>query len=362
MSLETGSRIPDLVPTNPVGATDFISSGDDHIRLIKACLQGSFPSLGASAVALSADQINDAALKGATQTVSGAWTFSTAPTMAGTNISALNASNLSTGTVPDARFPATLPALNGSALTNLNASNLASGTVANARLSAQVPLTNAANTFSEPQAFAGTLGSSVSATGMFVGCLAAGAYPGARYIAHAAPTNAKVWESFGRSDDGSWTLRLRNDALSSQKNALNITRTADAITSQEYGNSTDNPPHVFYGDVRMDTQPLGYRNLISRAFSSSDSTAATDAGKMLFYSGSGGHTLTLDADLPSSGGIVTIMNGGSAALTIAASGTLSWMNGSGTISTGNRTLAVGGIVTARHASSGDYHIWGAGLS
>ncbi len=52
--------------------------------------------------------------------------------------SALNASNLSSGTVPDARFPATLPAANGSALTNLNASNLSSGTVANARLDAQL--------------------------------------------------------------------------------------------------------------------------------------------------------------------------------------------------------------------------------
>ena len=52
--------------------------------------------------------------------------------------SALNADNLSSGTVPDARFPATLPAANGSALTALNASNLASGTVANARLDAQL--------------------------------------------------------------------------------------------------------------------------------------------------------------------------------------------------------------------------------
>jgi hypothetical protein len=48
--------------------------------------------------------------------------------------SALNASNLSSGTVPDARFPATLPALNGSALTALNATNLGSGTVPTARL------------------------------------------------------------------------------------------------------------------------------------------------------------------------------------------------------------------------------------
>ena len=48
--------------------------------------------------------------------------------------SALNASNLSSGTVPDARFPATLPALNGSALTALNASNVSSGTLASDRL------------------------------------------------------------------------------------------------------------------------------------------------------------------------------------------------------------------------------------
>jgi len=56
----------------------------------------------------------------------------------GSNLTALNATQLTSGTIPDARFPATLPALNGSALTALNASNLASGTVANARLDAQL--------------------------------------------------------------------------------------------------------------------------------------------------------------------------------------------------------------------------------
>ena len=62
----------------------------------------------------------------------------TLPAVNGSALTNLNASNLASGTVPDARFPATLPALNGSALTNLNASNLASGTVANARLDAQL--------------------------------------------------------------------------------------------------------------------------------------------------------------------------------------------------------------------------------
>jgi hypothetical protein len=45
-----------------------------------------------------------------------------------------SAADLTTGTLPDARFPATLPAASGVNLTALNASNLASGTVAEARL------------------------------------------------------------------------------------------------------------------------------------------------------------------------------------------------------------------------------------
>tara|TARA_R100001143_G_scaffold45760_1_gene41000 strand:- start:534 stop:1565 length:1032 start_codon:yes stop_codon:yes gene_type:complete len=73
----------------------------------------------------------------------------------GTGLTALNATNLGSGTVPDARFPATLPAvsaanltsvpaanltgtaaaINGSNITSLNGTNIASGTVADARIS-----------------------------------------------------------------------------------------------------------------------------------------------------------------------------------------------------------------------------------
>jgi len=52
----------------------------------------------------------------------------------GSGLTALNASNLASGTVADARFPATLPASSGVNLTALNASNLGSGTVPTARL------------------------------------------------------------------------------------------------------------------------------------------------------------------------------------------------------------------------------------
>jgi hypothetical protein len=58
----------------------------------------------------------------------------TTVTGAGSGLTALNATALTSGTVPDARFPATLPAVSGVNLTNLNASSIASGTVPTARL------------------------------------------------------------------------------------------------------------------------------------------------------------------------------------------------------------------------------------
>lgn len=44
MALETGTHIDDLVITNPVGATDKVAVGDDHLRLIKTCVIGSLPT------------------------------------------------------------------------------------------------------------------------------------------------------------------------------------------------------------------------------------------------------------------------------------------------------------------------------
>lgn len=49
-----------------------------------------------------------------------------------------NASALTSGTLPDGRFPATLPAASGANLTALNATNVASGTLAAARLPAEI--------------------------------------------------------------------------------------------------------------------------------------------------------------------------------------------------------------------------------
>ena len=58
MPLEIVNWIQDLVATNPVGATDPKSEGDDHIRNIKTALLANFPSLGTFAVKMSATQLN----------------------------------------------------------------------------------------------------------------------------------------------------------------------------------------------------------------------------------------------------------------------------------------------------------------
>ena len=43
MGLEAGNFIEDLVQANPIGGLDPKSEGDDHLRLLKVCIQGSFP-------------------------------------------------------------------------------------------------------------------------------------------------------------------------------------------------------------------------------------------------------------------------------------------------------------------------------
>ena len=58
MGLETASYISQLVATNPL-ATDPISQGDDHLRLIKSVLQTQFSGLsGTTAVTSSGAELN----------------------------------------------------------------------------------------------------------------------------------------------------------------------------------------------------------------------------------------------------------------------------------------------------------------
>lgn len=125
-------------------------------------------------------------------------------------LTTLNASNLTSGTVPDARFPATLPAVNGSALTNLNASNLASGTVPDARFPTTLP---AAVTSSSLTAV-GTLGSlTVGGTSTIQQALekiTISATAATGTINYDALTQAVLYYTTNAS--ANWTLNIRGSA------------------------------------------------------------------------------------------------------------------------------------------------------
>lgn len=60
MGLETGTYISDLNASNPVGASDPKSQGDDHIRLVKSTILATFPNI-AGAMTASHTQLNQLA-------------------------------------------------------------------------------------------------------------------------------------------------------------------------------------------------------------------------------------------------------------------------------------------------------------
>ena len=89
----------------------------------------SFSGDGSAITALNASELTSG-------TIPNARFPATLPATSGVNLTALNATQLTSGTVPDGRFPATLPAVSGTNLTALNATQLTSGTVPIGRIGA----------------------------------------------------------------------------------------------------------------------------------------------------------------------------------------------------------------------------------
>ena len=122
-------------PQGPQGASgagtgDVLSSGGGYVD--NAIIR--YDGVTGTIIQNSSATISDAGLLTATNFSGG-----------GANLTALNATQLTSGTVPDARFPATLPAASGVNLTALNAGNLGSGTVPDARFPATLPAASGVN-------------------------------------------------------------------------------------------------------------------------------------------------------------------------------------------------------------------------
>ena len=110
MGLESFTYISSLNSSNPVHATDQVSQGDDHIRGVKLTLLQSFPNINA-AVNFTPTEANR--LVGTTGvTGTGSLVLNTAPTFsglvtAGSFSGSIAATNIDSGTLPDARIAGT---------------------------------------------------------------------------------------------------------------------------------------------------------------------------------------------------------------------------------------------------------------
>ena len=78
MPLESGTYTSDLNASNPVGASDPKSQGDDHIRLIKSTIKNTLPNLS-GAMTLTHTQLNSAAIKSEQNDFTSSGTRNTAP-------------------------------------------------------------------------------------------------------------------------------------------------------------------------------------------------------------------------------------------------------------------------------------------
>lgn len=135
-------------------------------------------------------------------------------------------------------------------------------------------------------------------------------------------------------------------------NWLQVDRTGTTIDTVNFPNGT-----LQYGG-----NEVGYRNLLRNDQNGNYTLLTTDRGYMIIYGGAG-HTFTLPTGLAL--GLFTIINFGTGNITLtSASGAanLAWADGGGAITTGNRTLAIAGICTLWSPSSGNWYVWGTGIT
>ena len=116
----------------------------------------------------------------------------------------------------------------------------------------------------------------------------------------------------------------------------------------------------YYADGGNVGQEIGFRHMpLGATFTASNGVAQSDNGKGLAYSGVGGHSMTLPA--LEVGTIITLVNVGTGTISIAATSSLYWFNGTEYVNAA-RTLAVGGVCTLWHRGGGSWWIWGMGIS
>ncbi len=333
MGLEAADHIDELVSTNPTG-TDQKLQGDDHIRLIKHVLKTDLPNI-TEPITGTAARLN---------AYTGLFPFT-----AGDFISASGAEALQKRTAAQVRSDVGAD----------NASNLTSGTIPDARLSANVAKLDTANTWTANQTI-DTAGSCV--------------------LTLNGTLSRIVWEESDEAADeirwrvdvngGVWILETVSDDNATTRAILQATRgTGVAVSSIVIGNTTDDPTvEIRCLDLTMQLDGtdylVGYRIIPPNTQNGNYTLVLGDSGKLINKtSGGAGETITIPANASVAfdiGTVITIANRGGGTLTIAI--TSDTLELAGTSSTGSRTLADKGIATAIKVASTVWLISGSGLT
>ncbi len=206
-----------------------------------------------------------------------------------------NATKLATGTIPDARFPATLPTASGANLTNLNGSNISSGTIAAARVETlnQNTTGTAANLSGTPNVILGVTttgnlssqtitGTSIAGIGLSVTSIGIGT---------ASPAN-----TFQQRETGATELQVTSDTASAsvtigREPGVNNTNNAEF----RYGHDTSGFP--FSNEQSLDIINYGTGNF---NYYLSANNAGASVGSYIWHKGSNNSqlmSLTKDGDL-----------------------------------------------------------------
>ena len=195
-----------------------------------------FSGSGSSLTSLNASQLSSG-------TIPDARFPSTLPSVSGANLTNLDASDLSTGTLPDARFPATLPAVSGTNLTNLDASDLSTGTLPDARFPSVLPAVSGANLTNLPDNVASwTLGADGTSNYTFSG-------PGLT----GAESDPTIYLQRGVTYKFVNTMNAHPFRIQSTENGSTGTQYNDGITNNDVSNGTlewdvqfDAPNELYY--------------------------------------------------------------------------------------------------------------------
>lgn len=166
-----------------------------------------------------------------------------------------------------------------------------------------------------------------------------------------AAANNRLWAVSAQGE--ALLFRAWNDAGDTAGTWLTVERTGTTVDTINFGSGT-----LQYGGVEV-----GFKGLPKNNQAGNYTFVVADRGKIVRYTGGGGHTFSINNSVFSEDDVFTIQNVGSGTVTIAGGiTTLSWMNGSGSIPTGGRVLAVGGVATVYMGTSSLAYIWGTGLT